>query len=103
MFLSIFLFEIRYRLKRPATYIYFGLFFAFAYLLAIAAGGAFSEASISIGGSGGKIFINSPYSIATYIYALNYLGIIIIAAMVAGPVYRDFEYNTHSLFFTKPL
>jgi len=103
MFLQIFLFELRYRLKRPATYIYFGMFFVFAFLLAIAAGGAFSEANISIGGSGGKIFINSPYSVATYIYILNYLGIIIIAAMVAGPVYRDFEYNTHSLFFTKPL
>jgi len=103
MFLSIFFFEIRYRLKTPATYIYFGLFFAFAFLLSIIAGGAFDGSSVSFGGSGGKVFINSPYSIAMFTYALNYLGIIIIAAMVAGPVYRDFEYNSHSLFFTKPI
>jgi ABC-type transport system involved in multi-copper enzyme maturation permease subunit len=103
MLLNILLFEIRYRLKRPATYIYFGLFFAFAFLLAIVAGGAFPEANISLGGSGGKVFMNSPYSTAMYTYILDYLGIIIIAAMVAGPVYRDFEYNTHSIFFTKPL
>ncbi len=103
MFFRIFFFELRYRIKRPATYIYFGLFFTFAYLIAILAGGAFDSANISLGGSGGKIFINSPYSIATYTFALNYLGIIIIAAMVANPVYRDFEYNTHSLFFTKPI
>lgn len=103
MFFRIFLFEIRYRLKRPATYIYFGLFFLFAFIIALAAGGAFNDSSFSIGGSGGKILINSPYSTFIYTYILNYLGIIIIAAMVAGPVYRDFEYNTHSLFFTKPL
>ncbi|MGP8214923.1 MAG: M1 family aminopeptidase [Bacteroidia bacterium] len=103
MFFEIFWFEIKYRLKTPATYIYFGMFFVFAFLTALIAGGTFESASISFGGGGGKVLIDSPYSVALYTYLLDYLGIIIVAAMVAGPVYRDFEYNTHSLFFTKPI
>ncbi|NNM94276.1 MAG: hypothetical protein HKL88_02290 [Bacteroidia bacterium] len=103
MFYNIFRFELAYRFKRPATYIYFGLFLAFAYLIAIMAGGAFDSVNISLGGSGGKVFSNSPYSVALFTFSLNYLGIIIIAAMVANPVYRDFEYSSHALFFTKPI
>ncbi len=103
MFSAIYWFEIKYRLKTPATYIYFAMFLVFAYLLAITAGGAFESANVSFGGGGGKVLIDSPFSVAMFTYLLDYLGIIIIAAIVAGPVYRDFEYNSHSLFFTKPI
>jgi ABC-type transport system involved in multi-copper enzyme maturation permease subunit len=71
--------------------------------MAILAGGAIDSVRFNFDGGGGKILATSPYLIISYLLSLDYLGIIIIAAIVANPVYRDFEYNAHSLFFTKPL
>ena len=63
MFLPILLFEIKYRLRRPATWIYFGLLFLMAFLLVTAAGGGFGTGvSISLGGDGQTVKINSPFS-----------------------------------------
>jgi ABC-type transport system involved in multi-copper enzyme maturation permease subunit len=55
MFWSIFLFELRYRLKRPATWIYFLIFFLFAFI------------SISTGSSPAseKVFHNAPWTVAS--------------------------------------
>ena len=41
MFLPILLFELKYRLKRPATWIYFAILFLMAFLLVTAAGGGY--------------------------------------------------------------
>ncbi|HEX8655897.1 MAG TPA: hypothetical protein VF690_00095 [Hymenobacter sp.] len=41
MFLPILLFELKYRLKRPATWIYLLLLMLMAFLLVTAAGGGF--------------------------------------------------------------
>jgi len=100
MFFEIFWFEIKYNLKRPATYIYFGLFAAFAFLMAIIAGNVWPEVKILMDG---KVFVNSPFYISLFCRALSNLGIIITAAIVGNAVYRDYEYATHSLFFTKPV
>jgi len=100
MFFEIFWFEIKYNLKRPATYIYFGLFFAFAFFLAILAGNFLPQFKILMDG---KVFVNSAYYISMFTRVLSNLGIIIIAAIVGNGVYRDYEYATHSLFFTKPI
>ena len=46
MFSEIFLFELKYRLRRPATYIYFGLLFLLGFLFMNIMGGAFEGASV---------------------------------------------------------
>ncbi|UOQ97402.1 hypothetical protein MUN81_19465 [Hymenobacter sp. 5317J-9] len=104
MFLPIFLFEIKYRLRRPATWIYFGLLLVMGALLTSAAGGIFgSGANVSIGGDGGQVKVNSPYSVAGAVASLSYFGLLITSAIMGNPVYRDFEHRTFSLFFTKPI
>jgi ABC-2 type transport system permease protein len=104
MFLPIFLFELKYRLRRPATWIYFGLLALMAGLLTAAAGGAFgSGANVSLGGDGGRVHINSPHSIAGTVAILSAFGILITSAIMGNPVYRDFEHRTHSLFYTTPI
>ena len=104
MFLPIFLFELKYRLRRPATWIYFFLLALLAGLLVTAAGGGFGTGvSISLGGDGQAVKVNAPYSVNITLGVLSTFGVIIASSLMANPVYRDFEYRTHSLFYTKPI
>ena len=104
MFLPILLFEIRYRLRRPATWIYFGLLFLMAFLLVTAAGGGFGTGvSISIGGDGQTVKINSPFSVSIIVAIISVFGIIIASSLMGNPVYRDFETRSYPLFYTTPI
>ncbi|MDO7853617.1 ABC transporter permease/M1 family aminopeptidase [Hymenobacter convexus] len=104
MFLPILLFELKYRLRRPATWIYFGLLFLMAFLLVTAAGGGFGTGvNVSLGGDGQTVKINSPFSVNITTAILSVFGVIIASSLMGNPVYRDFEYRTHSLFYTTPI
>mgnify|MGYP005749831589 CR=1 FL=1 len=103
MFKEIFLFELKYRLKRPATYIYFGLLFAMAFLAMLALGGAFGGGVIIGDASGGKVNANSPYQINWIVTLLSWFGVLITSAMMGTPIFRDFEHKTHSLYYTTPI
>ncbi|QCR23527.1 M1 family aminopeptidase [Pontibacter sp. SGAir0037] len=100
MFSEIFLFELKYRMKRPATYIYFMLLFLMAFLAMIALGGAFGGGVIIGDASGGKVFANSPYQINWIITLLSWFGVLITCSMMGTPIFRDFEHKTHSLYYT---
>lgn len=104
MFLPILLFELKYRLKRPATWIYFAILFVLAFLLVTAAGGGFGPGTdVSIGGDGQAVKINAPYSVSITITVLSVFGVIIASSLMGNPVYRDFEHRTHPLFYTTPI
>lgn len=104
MFLPILLFELKYRLRRPATWIYFLLLFLMAFLLVTAAGGGFGTGvNVSLGGDGQAVKINSPFSLNITISVLSVFGVIIASSLMGNPVYRDFEYRTHALFYTTPI
>jgi hypothetical protein len=104
MFLDIFLFELKYRLRRPSFYVYIGVALIIGMLYgAILAGAMGAELALQISG-GGKNLNNSPVVIHQILQAVNQVaGTFIIAAFMAVPVYRDFSYQAHSLFFTKPM
>ncbi|MCH8316957.1 MAG: hypothetical protein IIA88_00440 [Bacteroidetes bacterium] len=104
MFKEIFLFELKYRFKRPANYIYFGIFFLMTFLAVNGMAGAFKGVVISVGsGGGGKVLANAPFQINILITLLSYFGILVTSAIMGNPVYRDFEHQTHSLFYSKPI
>jgi len=102
MFKEIFLFEIKYRIKRPATWIYFGIFFALSFLAINVMGGLLTDI-VQVSGAGGKVNANSPYNLNGLIQGMGLYGILIISAIVGNPVFRDFEHDTHALFYTKPI
>lgn len=94
MFLEVVKFEIKYRLNRPATYIYFGILF----LLCFA---AVSWDGINVGGDIGKIKQNSSivlFNIAGVISILP--GLFFASAIMGVPILRDFEHKMESLMFT---
>lgn len=96
-------FELRKKLRQLSTYVYFSLFFAIAYLVVIAAGGAFAGANVVVAGSGGKTLINSPFVLTVLIGVISYFGMIVMAAIMGQAIYQDFHYQTHTLFFTSPI
>ncbi|HYF03579.1 MAG TPA: M1 family aminopeptidase [Patescibacteria group bacterium] len=101
MFGEFFRFELKYHFSRISTYIYFVIFFALGFLAINATAGAFEN--VSVGGSSSKVFANAPSPTFAIISIFSYFGVMIIAAIVGTAVYRDYEHNTHALFYTAPI
>jgi ABC-type transport system involved in multi-copper enzyme maturation permease subunit len=93
MFKEIFLFEIKYRLKRPATWAYFSILLIFGLIVSIGGNGPASE----------KVFVNSPVAIATMLSTISVFGIMLSSAIMGVPVYRDIEHKTENYFFSYPV
>ena len=88
---EIFLFELKYRLRRPVTYIYMALMFIIPILIAV-----FEQ-------SGTAQFTNSPNAIVGVLGPVSVLGIFFYAAIMGVPVFRDAEHHTAQTYFTFPV
>ena len=96
MWLKILKFELQYRKKRPATYIYFGILFLMALL-------TMSTDIVQIGGGSGLVKENAPTTIANMMVILSAFMMMITSAIMGVAVLRDFEHNTESMLFTSPI
>ncbi len=93
MFWTVFSFELRDHLRRVSTYVFF------AALFVLALGGFVSNA---IAGAG-RVFLNSPYSLAKQMVILAAIGQVVAAAIIGLDAVRDFRWRTDELLFTTPL
>jgi len=93
MFSQIFLFEIRYRLRRPAFYIYFLLVFGFAAI-------GFSQGNF---GGAEKEVINSPHLLAGFCATISIFLMLVSSAIMGTPLYRDLEHNTKEYYLAYPI
>lgn len=93
MFWKIFLFEIKYRIKRPATWAYFAVIFLFALISGIYGNSPSSE----------KVYVNSSYAVGQFLIILSIFEMLIASAVMGVPIYRDIEYQTKDYFFTYPM
>jgi len=85
-----------------STYIYFFILLLVTFFLALFAGGAFKEIKVNFAGE--KIFANSPVVIDAFFASVNnYIGIIILVAVVGNAVLKDFRSNTYTMIFTTPV
>jgi hypothetical protein len=96
MFWEIFLFEVKFRLKRISTYVYFSIWFFMAFF-------SVSVRQFGPGSFGGKVFVNSPYTIAQITSSLTAFGLVVISSIFGTSIYRDFEQGTYQIFFTTPM
>jgi ABC-type transport system involved in multi-copper enzyme maturation permease subunit len=96
MFGEVFRFELQYRLRQPAVYV----FAAFVFFLAFM---AIATDSVNIGGPIGNVARNAPYVIIRILAILCLVGLVVVAILVASAVNRDRELGTHELFFSTPL
>ncbi|MEO8774204.1 MAG: M1 family aminopeptidase [Gelidibacter sp.] len=88
---EIFLFELKYRLRRPVTYIYIFLMFIIPLLLSV------FEESVT------AQYTNSPNAIIDVLGSLSVLGLFFYAAIMGVAVYRDEEHKTAQTYFTFPI
>jgi ABC-type transport system involved in multi-copper enzyme maturation permease subunit len=85
-----------------STYVYFLVLFVVTYFLALLAAGAFNEVKFNFAGE--KIFANAPIVIDAFFSSINnYIGLIILVAVVGNAVLKDFKSNTYSMIFTTPV
>jgi ABC-type transport system involved in multi-copper enzyme maturation permease subunit len=96
MFKEIFLFELKYRLKRPMAYVFFVVFFAMTFA-------AVTSDAVQIGGGIGNVNRNSPFVIMQMLAVMSAIGVFVITAFMATAIVRDFEDNTYAMFFTTPI
>jgi ABC-type transport system involved in multi-copper enzyme maturation permease subunit len=89
-------FEISYLLRRPATYVYFFVFFLLTFLF-------MTTDVVQIGGGIAKVKINSPFVIFQSTLIMTIVGVVITTALAGTAVIRDFQFKTHELFYTKPI
>ncbi len=102
MFKQIFLFELNLWLKKPATYIFFLVFFGLSLFITSAIAGLLGGAEET------NATINSAKAVAEVLNALNsdlmgIISLIILITIIAPAVYKDFQYNMHPLLFTNPI
>ncbi len=88
---EIFLFELKYRLRRPATYIYAALLFLIPLLIAV------FESSVT------AQFTNSPDAIIGVLGPVSIIGMFFYAAIMGVPIFRDAEHHTAQTYFTFPV
>lgn len=93
MFLNIFIFELRYRFRRPATYIYFTMLFLVAFLMISTGSSAATE----------KVYYNAPITIANVHLLISLFGIFLASAVMGVPIYRDLEHKTGTFLFSYPI
>ncbi|MBE7176305.1 MAG: hypothetical protein INR69_07890 [Mucilaginibacter polytrichastri] len=93
MFWQIFLFELRYRSKRPATYIYFAVFFLIGVLVTATGSSPASE----------KVYHNSPHTIADFQVYFSMVMMLVCSAIMGVPLYRDIEYGTKNYYLSYPI
>ena len=93
-------FELRGRLRRASTYVFFLLLLAISFLVFTAAAGAFPGAHVSVNTN---VKTNCPSSLHVFIGLISYFGVIITAAVMGQAGCQDFECQIHPLLFTTPL
>lgn len=96
MFKEIFRFELKYRKKRAATYIYFGIIFLMCFL-------AVTTDAVQIGGAAGQIKENSPMVLSRMTLIVSVFMCLIASAVMGVAVLRDFEHNTEAIMFSTPM
>lgn len=102
MFLSLLWFEIKNRLIRPSSLIYFSIYFAISFLCAITFAGAFKGAVFNLMLSN-RLALNSPMVIQCLTSVIGYLALLIIAPIFGQSINQDFETGFHHVLFSTPI
>ncbi|WP_109301005.1 M1 family aminopeptidase [Aquimarina sp. AU474] len=94
MWYEIFKFELKYRVNRPETYVFFGFLFLFSII-----GIDFIFQGVELG----LMKKNAPLVIAKTMAAITGIFMIMTSMIMGVPILRDFQYDTEALLFINPI
>ena len=94
MFWTFFWFELKLRFRSVSTYIYFFMLFMLLFFAVSAEDFIFGP---------GKLLLNGPYALLVSFGQFTGFGSLLIAAIFGPAILRDFQQDTYSLIFTKPV
>jgi ABC-type transport system involved in multi-copper enzyme maturation permease subunit len=94
-------FELRQRLRRISTYVYFLIFGVLGCFFALVAGGAIPTAAVDFG-TGGKVLVNSPYGLQLIAF-ISFFGVVVTASLAGQATYQDVDNRCTDFFFTAPI
>lgn len=89
-------FEIRYWLKKPMLYVFFGVF-------ALMAFGALTSDNIQIGSGKGTVHANAPLQIEQFFAVLSILGLVAITSFFNATATRDYTSGMDQIVFASPI
>ncbi len=89
-------FEIAYQLRQPLFWLVTGLFIVMTFV-------ATSTNGLQIIGALGNVHRNAPWVVVGMLGQMSLIGTFITTVFVAGAILRDFQRNTHELFFARPV
>ncbi|MBU8871795.1 MAG: hypothetical protein KOO60_13090 [Gemmatimonadales bacterium] len=92
----VFSFELKYRLRQPAFYVFSALFFFLTFT-------ATSTDSVQIGGGIGNVARNAPYIIAKTVNGMGLFSIILITIFMSTVVSRDKDLGVREILYSTPL
>lgn len=102
MFFQLLRFEIKDRVMRLSTAVYFLLFASLSFLMGITFAGAFKGASVSFGLSN-KLSFNSPLPLFNLISLTSFFGLLVVAPIFGQSINKDFENKFSQILFATPL
>ena len=102
MFFNLLRFEIKDRLFRVSSLVYFLVYLALSFLIGFIFGGAIKGATVGFGLSN-KLALNSPVVLNTMTTFLAYLGLLIVAPVFGQSINKDFENKFSQILFATPL
>lgn len=103
MFKEIFRFEVRQGFRSTSTYIFFSLFFIIYFLMGLITTGVLPLATGDT-----NTWVNSATVVTGLLIGLNQnifglVNSLIMVALLATSIQKDYEYNMHPLLYTKPI
>ena len=99
MFSTIFFHELKYWLKRPATYIYMAIFFMLSLFMAATTAGIFDSITATTGSSR---IVNSPIGVNGLFNGLTILIFFLFPSIIGASINRDFKSEMHSILYSYP-
>jgi ABC-2 type transport system permease protein len=96
MFKEIFLFELKYRRVRAATYVYFLIIFVLSFLTV-------TSPTVNLSGAIGQVKANAPSVIALCTIVFSFFCTIITSSVMGVAIVRDFDNNTEAIMFSTPI
>lgn len=100
MLSSIYLYELKYWLRKPIIYIYFGVFFCFSLVSFLGTGGFFDE---PIKTTETVRFLNSPHELNYLFQYLGKLFLFLLPAIIGTSIYKDFKYKVYPVLYSYPI